>query len=145
MPNNFYTRKNLLPNADWGKSRTAYWERESGIPRTRELKFEFIDENLSFTLPANVRIHGEIVVFNNNPDGGTAQAAITIGTSTGGTQISTGASVAANSTSILAATDSGVTRAARTIFIESTAWQPNTHLVIRATEYPPVPDTTALS
>src|SRR5690606_14462608 len=108
-------------------------------------KFEFVDENLSFTLPANVRIHGEIVVFNNNPDGGAAQAAITIGTATGGTQISAGASVAANSTSTLAAPDSGVTRAARTIFIESAAWQPNTHLVIRATEYPPVPDTTALS
>lgn len=145
MPNQFYTRKNLLPNADWGKSRTAYWERESGIPRTRELKFEYVDANLDFLLPANVRIHGEIIIFNNNADGGTAQAAITIGTAAAGTQIDAGASVNANSTVVRAATDTGISRTDRRVYIASAAWQPNTHIVLRATEYPPVPDTTALS
>lgn len=140
-----YTRKNLLPNADWGKSRTAYWEREAGTPRTRQIKLEYVGENLSFTLPANVRIHGEIVIFNNNASGGAAQAAVTIGTATGGTQISAGTSVAAGATTILSATDTGVSRTDRTIFVESTAWQANTHIVLNATEYPPVPNTDALS
>lgn len=139
---NDYTRIHNLPTADWGKSRTAFWEREATTPRTRQIKLEGLKANIDFLLPANVRVHGEIVVINN---GGVAQAAITVGTAAAGTQVSAGAVAAPGSTNFLAATDSGAARTDRRIYIASAAWQANVHVILNVTEYPPVPDTSAMS
>ena len=134
--------QNIVPGADWGKSRTAFYEGESR-PRARQIKLVNITANTTFTLPANVRLHGDIVVCNNNAT--TAQAAITIGTAAAGTQVAAGASVAALTTVVQTATDVGITRAARTIYVQSAAWQTGVSLVLNVTEYPPVSDTTAKS
>lgn len=136
-----YRKIDLLPNKDWGKSRTAYFDPSATVPRTRQIRINS-KGNKSFVLPANVRIHGEIVVFNN---GAVNQAAITVGTAAAGTQVSAGATVNAGTTSILAATDTGVSRSDRTIYVESAAWQSGVHIVLNVTEYPPVADTSAKS
>lgn len=133
---------NRLPNGDWGKSREAYWAASATVPRTRQIRIN-TGGNKQIVLPANVRVHGEIVVFNNNPS--VAQAAITIGTAAAGTQVSAGASAPANTTNILVATDTGVFRTPRTLYIESAAWQKGVHLVLNVTEYPPTADTSAKS
>lgn len=136
------TLTNVLPNADWGKSRVPFYEGEATTPRRRQIKLVRNKANKSFTLPANCRIHGDIVICNNS---GSTQAAITIGTAAAGTQISAGASVATMTTAIQAATDSGISRTDRTIYVESAAWQNNVSIVLNVTEYPPVSDTTAKS
>lgn len=136
-------KRNNLPTADWGKSRVAFFEGSSTVPRGRLIKLRNIKANVDFVLPANVRVHGDIVVFNNNA--ANAQAAITIGTAAAGTQVSAGASVAALTTDIQAATDLEPTRADRRLYVASAAWQDGVHVVIRVTEYPPVADTSALS
>lgn len=135
------TMKNIVPGADWGKSRVPYYDGEAR-PRTRQVKLQNIKANTTFTLPANCRLHGDIVVVNNS---GSTQAAITVGTTAAGTQVSAGATVATLTTAIQAATDTGVSRAARTIYVESAAWQTGVHVVFNVSEYPPVADTTAKS
>lgn len=136
-----YRNRDLLPKADWGKSRVAYWEAGATVPRTRQIRINS-SGNKQFVLPANCRIHGEIVVFNN---GAATQAAITVGTAAAGTQVSAGASANAGTTTILAATDTGVSRTDRNIFVETAVWQAGVHIVLNVTEYPPVADTSALS
>lgn len=128
---------------DVGKSRTAYWEAEATTPQTWQVKLINVKENATFELPANTRLHGDITIFNNSA---ASQAAITIGTAAAGTQVDTGATVTAATTVNRAATDVGIDRTGpRTIYVESAAWQDGVHIVLNLTEYPPVPDATALS
>lgn len=148
VANTAHTQPNLRKNSskslpDVGVSRTAYWEAEATTPQTWQVKLIKVKANTTFVLPKNTRLHGDITIFNNS---GVAQAAITVGTAAAGTQVDTGASVAANTTVNRTATDVGIVRTGpRTIYVESAAWQANTHIVFNLTEYPPTPDATALS
>lgn len=136
-----FRSKNYV-SEDVGKSRTAFWEAEATVPQDHPVHLEYVKANGSFVLPANSGLTGEIVVFNNSA---TAQAAITIGTASGGTQVSAGASVPALTTQRFTPTDIGISRTARTIFFNSAAWQAGTHIVLYVRDYPPVPDATAVS
>lgn len=130
------------PNvADFGKSRTAYKDR-AAAHQTRQIKFMNIAEDFDFVLPANVRLHGEAVIFNESDN---TQAAITIGNSSAGTQFSSGATVATKTTAIQTLSAVAISRSDSTVYVASSAWQPGVSLVLNVTEYPPVADTSALS
>lgn len=125
-----------------GKSRTAYFEYGSSPKRRRLVKFKNVTANFNFKLPANVRLHGDIVIFNNSAN---TQAAITVGTAAAGTQVDAGATTATNTTAIRSATDTGASRSDRTIYVESAAWQTGVSIVFEVTEYPFQADPAALS
>ena len=127
--------------SDLGKSRTAYKDR-AALPQSKQLKFLNVKENFTFPLPANVRLHGEIVVFNESAN---TQVAITVGNAAAGTQFSAGAPVATKTTAIQAVSAVAISRAASTVYVESAGWQAGVSLVFNVSEYPPVADTTALS
>ena len=133
-------------------SRTAYYEDEAQ-PRTRQVKLKNVTANQTFVLAANERLVGPIVIFNNHAT--VAQAAITVGTSAAGTQVDAGASTAALTTAARAVTDIGITRADRTIYLQSAAWQSGAapvngvpqkvHVVFNIEQYPPFANAAALS
>lgn len=137
-----YKNKDLLPNADWGKSRTKYSDPAATTNRSRQIKLNGVSANVDFLLPANCRVHGDIVILHN---GTVNQAAVTIGTSAAGTQVSAGAVTNFGTTAILAATDTGVSRSDRRLYVASAAWQAKVDIVLNVTEYPPVADTSAKS
>jgi hypothetical protein len=120
-----------------GKSRGAYYEGGVSVPQNEYLKFQNVGANFNFVLPANTRLFGDIVIFNNSA---ATQAAITVGTAAAGTQISAGATVATLTTAVQAATDSAITRADRTIYVESAAWQSPVHIVFQIRSYPAYKD-----
>lgn len=132
----------LYPTRLEGKSRTAFWETESSGPIERWVRLQDVVANATFVLPANVALTGKIVIRNNSAN---TQAAITVGTSAAGTQIDAGATTATLITAVRAGTKLDPAAAARTIYVESAAWQTGVHVMLEATEYPPAPDTTALS
>lgn len=128
--------------SDLGKSRTAFWDAASTVPQVKYLKYRNVKANFTIALPANVRLDPEIVIFNESAN---TQAAITVGTSAAGTQIDTGATTATKTTAVRAGTSPAISRAASTIYVESSAWQTGVNLVFKTTEYPPSADTSALS
>lgn len=132
-------------------SRTAAWEKESA-PRTRQVKLEYITANRTFVLEANERLVGPIVIFNNH--GTVTQAAITVGTAPAGTQVDAGATTAALTTAARAVSDIGITRADRTIYVQSAAWQSAgnlngvpqaVHMIFNIEQYAPYANVAALS
>lgn len=128
-----FRKINELPRlGDWGLSNVPAWSPAASTPRTRQIKIN--EAVASFVLPANCRIHGDIVIYNN---GAASQPAVTIGTAAAGTQVSAGAVAAAGATVITQATDTGVTRTDRTIFL-GTGFLTGTHIVLNVTEYPAV-------
>lgn len=126
------------------QSRVAYYEKEAA-PRLRQVKFQNVIANQTFVLEANERLVGPIVIFNNH--GTVTQAAITVGTAPAGTQVDAGATTAALTTAARAVTDIGITRADRTIYVQSAAWQSAAalvagvpqavHVVFNIEQYPP--------
>jgi len=124
-----------------GKSRQSFFE-HPGEPRLRYVKFRNVTANKTFTLPANCFIKGDAIIGNES---GNTQAVITIGTSAAGTQISAGATVATLTTQEVTLTKTAITRADRTIYVESAAWQTGVSIAIPVYEVPTIPTTLALS
>lgn len=127
-----------------GKSRTAIYERNGWQPITKWVEL-VPTQNDTFILPNQVELTGRWLVANPSA---VAQAAVTIGTSAAGTQISAGASVgAAASSGIVAGTRLApqYTGGVRTIYVESAAWQKGVKVLIEAVELPMLRDTTAKS
>ena len=138
MPNQLFKRANELPRAgDWGQSNVPAWKVEASTPRTRQIKLNDVPAALTFTLPANCRIHGEAVVYNNS-----AVAAAALAITVGGSALVT-AAAGANATAIQAVTDTGVTRAARAVVVP--ILPAGVHIVLNVTEYPPVASNNAKS
>lgn len=125
-----------------GKSRAAFWETGKGFPVRKLVKLRFLAENSTFVLPANVALTGRIWIRNNSAN---TQAAITIGTSAGGTQIDAGATTATVLTAIRAGTKLDPAATDRTIYVESSAWQAGVHVMLEAEELPVSASTDALS
>ena len=115
-----------------GRARTAFFEPDH-VPRSYRVVLENNLANKQVVLPANCGIVGPILTFNN---GTVNQAAITIGTSAAGTQVQAGAVVNLGTTLRANPTDIAVTRADRTLFIESAAWQVGVSIVFEVAEYP---------
>ena len=124
-----------------GKSRQTFFE-HPGEPRVRYVKFRNTTANKTFVLPANCFIKGDAIISNES---GNTQAVITIGTAPAGTQISAGATVATLTTQLAALTQTTITRADRTIYVESAAWQVGVSIAIPVYEVPSVATTLALS
>ena len=138
---NTVNQQTKAPVFDLGKSRTAYKDR-AAVHQTKQIKFLNVSEDFTFTLPANVRLHGEIVIFNESEN---TQAAITVGNASAGTQFSAGATVATKTTAIQPVSAVAISRSASTVYVASTAWQAGVSIVFNVTEYPPVSDTSAIS
>lgn len=138
MPNKLFAKLNELPRlGDWGVSNVAAWEPAASTPRTRQIKLNDVKEALTFQLPANCRIHGEAVVYNNS-----AVAASALAITVGGSALVT-AAAGANATAVIAVTDTGVTRADRAVVVP--VLPAGVHVVLNVTEYPSVRSNAAKS
>jgi hypothetical protein len=125
-----------------GKSRLGTADKGKNIPQTKMVELRNITENATFVLPANIAITGRIIAVNKSAS---TQAAITVGTSSGGSQVSAGASLVAGLAHVLAATVLQPATTARTIFVNSSAWQAGVSVFIEALELPVVADISAIS
>lgn len=151
-PNVNHTKPNYRSNVkngrltnDLGKSRTAFWEAEATVPQDHAIHFIRLREEASFTLPANTRIVGEAVVFNNS----SVAADVAVGYTSGASDVVNPASTPAQSTLATAVGATTIERTDRTVFVSAAAYpteaQGDLHVVLYVRDYPPVPDATALS
>ena len=125
-----------------GKSRLGLAAKGKIVPQGRYVRLRNIAANATFVLPANVGITGEVVVVNKSSN---TQAAITIGTAAAGTQVGTTGTVATKLAANQLLTRLQPAATARTLFIESTAWQAGVSVFIECRELPVVDDVTAIS
>lgn len=138
MPNQYFKKDNELPRVgDWGVSNVPAWSPAASTPRTRQIKLNNVQAQLTFPLPAGCRIHGEALVYNN-----TGSAASGLAITVGGAALVT-AAAAANTTAVQAVTDTGVTRASRDVVVPAIPL--GVHIVLNVTEYPAAPSNNAKS
>lgn len=135
----------LYPTKLTGKSIVPVWMRGGPVLRETWIPLRNITANATFVLPANCYLTGESVMMNTSTSN---QAAVTIGTSAAGTQITAGALFGAGFTRWDLGTRLPASNADRTIYVESSAWNTTgngIHVFMQAYELPLVADNSAPS
>lgn len=130
----------LYPTKLTGKSNVAFHSKGGSKFIHKWVELKDIAANATFVLPAFVMLTGRVVVANTSA---ATQAAITIGTAPGGTQVTGGFSLGAGLPQYINGTSQTPTGADRTIYVESAAWQAGVHVYLEAWELPMVDDRNA--